>query len=359
MKLSVFPFVLKMRHPWQVAHGRATLRRSLLVRLEDEAGNIGWGEAPEIGYLNLRVDAFATALDAAREVIESGWGDPESLYDAIVNSDSPLNAVPPALNAVDQAAHDLTARQAGQTVHTRWGLPWPAQPTPSNFSIGIDTIEVMCDKLRERPEFPVYKIKLGTGDLDHDLAIIRALREVTPARFRIDANAAWTAEQTLAAAPKLEALGVELIEQPMHADLDPQVAGLMKSLQGVSSLPVIADESCQHEADVQRCAEYGFSGVNVKVAKAGGLTPAKRMLENAGELGLQRMIGCMTETSVGISALAQLVPLVDFADLDGAELIANDPAAGVRFEAGIPVLSGERGTGVTVDMQAVGESKAS
>ncbi|MDZ7615820.1 MAG: enolase C-terminal domain-like protein, partial [Patescibacteria group bacterium] len=210
----------------------------------------------------------------------------------------------------------------------------------TDYTIGIDTIDMMVRKLREFTGWPIYKIKLGT---DQDLRIVQALREHTDAIFRIDANCAWTVAQTLAYAPELKRLGVELIEQPLPPDDWRGMAQVRKD----SPLPIIADESCRSETDVERCASV-FHGINIKLIKCGGLTPARRMICRARELGLKAMVGCFTESSVGISAAAQLLPLLDYADLDGAMLLAEDAASGVCFKCGRAVYPDTPGCGITL-----------
>jgi L-alanine-DL-glutamate epimerase-like enolase superfamily enzyme len=196
----------------------------------------------------------------------------------------------------------------------------------------------MVAKLNEFPGWPIYKIKLGT---DRDLEIVRELRKHAPATFRVDANCGWTAEQTIANAPELKQLGVEFIEQPLKADLWQE----MERVKAKCVLPVIADESCIVESDVERCAGL-FHGINIKLVKCGGLTPARRMISRARQLGLSVMVGCMTESSVGISAIAQLLPLLDYVDMDGAVLLAKDIASGVTVERGICRYPNENGSGV-------------
>jgi L-alanine-DL-glutamate epimerase-like enolase superfamily enzyme len=167
------------------------------------------------------------------------------------------------------------------------------------------------------------------------------LRKHTDAVFRIDANTAWTPEQTIAFAPELKELGVEFIEQPLLRD---NWDG-MKLVKRDCVLPVFADESCQQESDVERCAGL-FDGINIKLTKAGGLTPARRMINRARDLGLKVMVGCMNESSIGISAIGQLLPLLDHVDMDGAVLIAQDIATGVHLDKGRPVFPSENGLGV-------------
>ena len=204
----------------------------------------------------------------------------------------------------------------------------------SDYTIGIDPVEKMVAKMKEFDGWPIYKIKLGTDD---DLDIVRALRRHTDAVFRIDANTAWTAEQTIAYAPELKELGVEFIEQPLARD---DWEG-MRRVFAECALPVIADESCLTGDDVARCAGH-FHGINIKLTKAGGLTPARRMIDDARRHGLSVMVGCMSESSVGISAIAQLLPLLDYVDMDGALLIARDIATGRATRKGPCDLSRDR-----------------
>jgi L-Ala-D/L-Glu epimerase len=242
-----------------------------------------------------------------------------------------------ALCAVDQAAHDLWGKLRHQPVWRLWGLKLQDLPL-SDYTIGMDSIEKMVAKMKEFDGWPIYKIKLGTAD---DLAIVQELRQHTDSVFRIDANTSWTAEQTIAMAPALKDLGVEFIEQPLRAD---DWVGMRRVFQQ-SALPVIADESCLTEADVPHCAGF-FHGVNIKLTKAGGLTPARRMIDEARALDLRVMVGCMNESSVGISAIAQLLPLLDYVDMDGALLIARDVASGVRLDKGKAIFPDENGNGV-------------
>jgi L-alanine-DL-glutamate epimerase-like enolase superfamily enzyme len=196
----------------------------------------------------------------------------------------------------------------------------------------------MVAKLAEMPGWPVYKIKLGTP---RDQEIIRELRRHTSAIFRVDANCGWTADETIANSKVLCDLGVEFIEQP----LPPEQIDQMRRVRAESALPIIADESCLVESDVARCVGH-FHGINIKLVKCGGLTPARRMAALAREHSLAVMVGCMTESSIGISASAQLLPLVDFADLDGAVLLARDIARGVTVDRGIVRFPETNGCGV-------------
>jgi L-alanine-DL-glutamate epimerase-like enolase superfamily enzyme len=198
----------------------------------------------------------------------------------------------------------------------------------------------MQQKIIEKP-WPIYKIKLGTTN--NDIQIVESLRKITDSVFRIDANCAWTSQQTIDNAKILKELGVEFIEQPLKAE---DVEG-MKRVKSESVLPVIADESCQREEDVIVCGEL-FHGINIKLMKCGGITPALRMIKMAREKGLLTMAGCMTESTVGISGLVQIAPLLDYLDSDGALLLSQDIADGVAFDFGKIVYPIAFGTGVKI-----------
>jgi len=334
MKLTLQTFELPLQHEFTIARATSRVSRTLIVRLEHE-GVCGYGEAPEDSYYGATLENMASALERVVPLVQSlGPKSPETLWDRLVVE---LRENRFALCALDCAAWDLWGKLQGKPVWRLWGLSLDRLP-PTDYTVGIAAPELMVRKLQEMPHWPVYKIKLGTED---DLGIVRLLRKHTSSTFRVDANCAWEPEETITKSHELAQLGVELIEQPMPPERDAE----MPEVRRRSALPVIADESCRTEEDVDRCAEL-FHGVNVKLVKCGGLTPARRMLLRAKELGLRRMVGCMTESTVGISAAAQLLPLVHYADLDGALLLARDVAAGVRFEQGRAVFPEQPGCGI-------------
>ncbi len=335
MKLHLHDLDLPMRHAFTIAHGTTTIQHNLLVELEQD-GVTGYGEGASCdAYPEFTAASMRAALEAARPQIEGeSLADPTQLWDRLLPV---LGHNRFALCALDEAAHDLWGKLRGAPVWRLWGLELRNLPL-SDYTIGMDPVEKMVAKMKEFDGWPIYKIKLGTLD---DLAIIRELRRHTTATFRVDANTAWSAEQTLAFAPELKRLGVEFIEQPLKAS---DWEGMRRVFRECA-LPVMADESCLVEADVPRCAGF-FHGINIKLTKAGGLTPARRMIARARELGLRVMVGCMNESSIGISAIGQLLPLLDYVDMDGAVLIARDIASGVHLEKGQPVFPNENGNGV-------------
>ena len=335
MRLETQTYRLENKSVFRIAHGARTHTDTFFVRLFRN-GLYGVGEATPVPYYGITPADMAQLLESLIPMVkEMDWNTPEELWHKL---DPYLAKNRFAQCALDMAAHDWYGKVLDKPLYQVWGLTLDHIPL-SNYTIGMDEIPVMQDKLRAI-DFPVYKIKLGTSD---DVAIVKALRQVTQAPFRVDANGAWTVDQTISYSSQLKALGVEFIEQPLAAsDWDG-----MKALHGQCALPLIADESCQVEGDIDRCAEV-FDGVNIKLAKCGGLTPARRMIAQARSYGLKVMCGCMTESSVGISAIAQLLPLLDYVDMDGALLISNDPAQGVQVRHGHAIFTNQPGLGVTL-----------
>ncbi len=336
MQLLLHPKQLLLKEPFTIAHGTRTVQPSLIVELREGALS-GFGEATATSYYGLTLDGMVEKMEQLRPVVEQTPLDtPESFWTTLA---AHLPDDPFLLCALDEAAHDLHARRQGKPLYASWGLSLERAPL-TNYTIGLAPIEEMVSKIKAMP-WPVYKVKLGG---DHDLDIVKALRQHTDAPFRVDANTAWTADQTIAYAPELQALGVEFIEQPLPAD---DWAGMARVFQECA-LPVIADESCRRPPDIDRCHGH-FHGVNIKLMKCGGLTPARRMIRRARELELKVMVGCMTESSVGISAIAQLLPLLDYVDMDGALLLREDPARGVCIDYGKVHFPDLPGTGVVLD----------
>lgn len=316
MKLVIHPYNLELEHTFTITHESRKFQNGLIVELQHE-GFSGFGEASATTYYGQTLEGMIEKLESLREIIESSTIEtPEAFWEKMSKH---LEGHPFEQCALDIAAHDLYGQMQGKPTYQIWGLKTDNIPS-SNFTIGRDTIETMVQKMKEKP-WPLYKIKLGT---DHDIDIITELRKHTDAQFRIDANTAWTAEETIKNAPVLKELGVEFLEQPLKTD---DLEGLKKVF-AESVLPIIADESCQVEADVEKCHGH-FHGINVKLVKCGGLTPARRMLKRGRELGMKVMVGCMTESSIGISAIAHLLPMLDYVDMDGALLLKEDIADGV------------------------------
>lgn len=333
MKLILRTYKLDLKHTFTISRQSYDSKLVLIVELKDGDFS-GYGEASENPYYGITLDQIVNDLSSIKESIESNNDDtPENFWRKMHPL---LKGNMFALCALDIAYNDLYARRKGKKLYDLWGLDI-RHNVLSNFTIGIDSIPTMVDKMKETP-WPIYKIKLGTKD---DLYIIKELRKHSDAIFRVDANGAWGVDETLRNAIELKKLGVEFLEQPLAAsNLDGN-----KTVFKLSVLPIIADESCQIETDVEKCFQM-FHGVNIKLVKCGGLTPARRMLKKTRALGMKAMVGCMTESSIGISAIAHLLPELDYVDMDGAMLLKNDIASGIRLKNGKVLYAQENGTGV-------------
>ncbi|MCU0439556.1 MAG: dipeptide epimerase [Raineya sp.] len=335
MHFRCLTYTLHTKETFKTAHGSRNQIDTVIVELADNQGIKGIGEAVPVPYYGYNAIQVQEELERHRNIIESyEITTPESFWEYL----NPfLKHIPFAQCALDIAVYDYFAQKSQKPLYKYLGLELHDKMPLSNYTIGIDSIENMAAKIKATP-FPIYKIKLGTNQ---DVEIVKELRRHTDAIFRIDANCAWSTQQTIRYASSLEKLGVELIEQPLKA----QEIENMIELRKYTKIPMIADENCIMETDVEKCVNY-FDGVNIKLAKCGGITPALRMIKKAKALGLKVMMGCMTESSIGISAIAHLLPLLDYVDMDGALLIANDPAKGVCLDNGKAVFSDKWGLGV-------------
>lgn len=332
MQLILRPFTLPLRHTFTISYDSRDTQETLIAELTDGIHH-GYGEATANPYYGVTIEAMKAALAPVGPMLETlTFHTPEELWDTLHPY---LKDHSFAQCALDMAAHDWYGKHLGKPLYQLWGLH-PTNLPRTNYTIGIASVDEMIATMKEMP-WPLYKIKLGTAD---DVAIVRALRQYTDAVFRVDANCAWTAEETIRNAELLKPLGVEFIEQPLRAD---DWEG-MKEVYTHSVLPLVADESCITEADVERCHGH-FHGINIKLVKCGGLTPARRMIAQARQLGMQVMVGCMTESTVGISAIAQLLPMLDYVDMDGALLLREDIATGVQITYGTVHYATENGTG--------------
>lgn len=336
MKLDSKIYDLHLKHTFGISRSSHDIQRTLIVKLEQD-GFTGYGEAVENSYYGFSVDKMQGELEKIRTVIEKyHLKDVDDFWDFLKEI---LNENRFLLCAIDIAANDLFGKIRGLPLYKYWGLSTNKLPK-TNYTIGLDDLELMKKKLLEFP-WPLYKIKLGTKN---DIEIINELRKITDSKFRIDANAAWGVEETIANSKELLNNGVEFIEQPLPADNWVEMEKVFEK----SLLPLIADESCRTEVDVPKCVNR-FHGINVKLVKAGGITPARRMLLTAKKLGLKTMVGCMTESSVGIAAVGQLLPYLDYVDMDGGLLLKNDIAKTHKIENGVITLSNLPGTGVVLN----------
>jgi L-alanine-DL-glutamate epimerase-like enolase superfamily enzyme len=335
MELILRAYDLKLKHTFTISRESIDMQPSLIVELKSD-GFSGYGEATSNPYYKTTVPVMMADLNKIRSIIESTTDETPEMFWAKIHPYLKEDMF--ALCALDMAYTDLYARKKGKKLYELWDYSIDKNPL-TDYTIGIASIEKMVAKMKELP-WPIYKIKLGTKE---DIEIVTELRKHTDAIFRIDANCGWGVEETINNAVALKKLGVEFLEQPMKADNWEGHKEVFKH----SVLPVIADESCIIEEDVAKCHNH-FHGVNVKLVKCGGLTPGRRMIQQAKSLGLKTMVGCMTESSVGISAIAHLLPQLDYVDMDGALLLAEDIATGVTIKDGVISYSVLNGTGVTL-----------
>ncbi len=341
LKVKLFPFEIPFKHTFTISRHSKSVQPTLIVKLESE-DEYGLGETTANTYYHMTVPRLMEDIERIQPLLaETTFTTPEHLWNTL---SVPLKDNFFALCAIDIAAWDLYAKKKGLKLYELWGLDISHNPL-TDYTIGIDTIEKMVNKMKEFP-WPVYKIKLGTTD---DLAIIKTLRKETDALFRVDANCAWNLQQTIENAEAFKQLGVEFIEQPMpDPGEDKKGWEDLKTAYQKSVLPLMADENCIKESDVDRCFGH-FHGVNIKLVKCGGITPALRMIHNAKEKGMKLMVGSMNESTVGSSAAAHLLPYLDYIDMDGPLLQAGDTATGITFDNGKILYADRPGTGAELE----------
>ena len=325
---------LHTRHPFLIARGGASEYRSVWVRVTDTDGLEGWGEAAPTKFYGETPETVLAALALYATVLPDS---PFLLEDADQSAEALLHGNASARAALSAALHDLVGKRLGVPVYRLWGLD-PRRAPRSTFTIGLDTNEQMRAKVLEAAEYPILKVKLGT---ERDVEILRTLREATDRELRVDANCGWTVKQTIRMLPVLEEFGVTVLEQP----LPPANIEGLGEISRRARIPVIADESCRTAADIPALVGR-VDGINIKLAKCGSLREAIRMIALARAHGLMVMIGCMIESSLGITAAAHLAPLVDIVDLDGAALLRDDPMVGATISGGQVVLPDGPGLGV-------------
>lgn len=335
MELTYEPITLSLETPFRIAHGTSETRHNVLVRIR-AGGQVGLGEAAPVKQHH---ETQASVMDYLGRVAGQ-WplaSDPTQIEEIMASLPRGSQA---ARAALDIALHDLIGQRLGVPLYRLFGLNRERVPQTS-FTIGLGAVgEVQAKALAAAKRFSILKLKLG-HDVEHSLALVRAVRAVTDARLVADVNCAWTRDQTLAVLPDLAGLGVEWLEQPLpEEDLEG-----MRLVREASPLPIFADEPVRTARDIPRLADC-VDGVNIKVQKAGGLREALRMIATARAHDLQVMLGCMIETSVGITAAAHLSPLVDWADLDGILLISDDPFRGATLDRGRLIPPDGAGLGV-------------
>jgi L-alanine-DL-glutamate epimerase-like enolase superfamily enzyme len=330
MKLSWEPITLNLKNTFRIAHGSDEHRHNVIVHLDD-----GVGEAPAVGYYGESQKSIMEYL-ASVPTLANDWSD----FDAV------LSQLPDgsrsARSAVEIAMHDGWGKRLGQPLYRLFGLN-PEKIPITSFTIAMDSPELMAQRAMESG-FPIIKLKLGGPD---DEAKVAAVRRATNAKLRLDANAGWSREQALQLIPRLRNYDIEFIEQPLAADDIEGLRWLHRKLRSLKiDVPIFADESVKKSHDVAALAG-AVDGVVIKLMKSEGLREAMRAIHTAHALDMQVMMGCMVETSVGVTAAAHLGPLCDFIDLDGPLLINNDPYSGVFYQGAKLILSDRPGLGVS------------
>jgi L-alanine-DL-glutamate epimerase-like enolase superfamily enzyme len=336
VKITWEKFSIKPTHPFKISRSTQVTVQRVWVRIECD-GTEGWGEADPNPFYGETVDTVAEALERMRPLVEA-TAEPDGLerLERALRSTVDHNASAHA--AVSAALHDLVGKRAGLPLWRLWGLD-PDSAPPSSFTIGLDEPDVLRQKVSEAARYPILKVKLGT---DRDEEILRTIRDAAGDRvIRADANAAWKAEEAVEKVAMLAEYDVEFVEQP----LPPEDRDGYRYLHGRSTLPIIADESCVDSRDIPGLVGL-VHGINIKLAKCGGPREGLRMIHTARACGLSVMMGCMLESTLGIAPAAHLSPLLDYADLDGAALLSEDPFDGPGLDGPTIRLGAEPGLGV-------------
>jgi L-alanine-DL-glutamate epimerase-like enolase superfamily enzyme len=336
LKLKHFISELRFEYPFTISKGTKTHQGSLVVELTWGNGIKAYGEAPAISYYDITVEKMQEDLELKRKFIESfSFMDPKRFWHFLHHL-YPNN--PFLVSALDMAGWDLHGKMRKKPLYEMLNVD-PSKSPLTDYTIGIDSLEKMIEKIKLHPA-PIYKIKVGGDD---DLEKLIEIRKITDATIRIDANAGWTLEQAVNYIPVLNKLGVELIEQPLAIeDLD----GVLK-LKAHTNIPIIADESCVGLKDLEKCKDV-FTGINIKLTKCSGITPALEMIKKARSYNLKIMLGCMNESTIGTAALGHLAPLVDYLDADGPLLLSEDIASGIVYNSYKLLVSNDPGLGIRI-----------
>ncbi len=330
-RLSWEAITLKFHNPFRLSTGVSTTRRAYWIRLADD---VGWGEGTIPPYYNVKDDDMTSFWDSASQRVIPFPDDPSEIP-SWIGQDGPA----PARAALDLALHDRIGKKLNLPLYKLLGLPKPA-PVCTAFTISITSPEEMAQMASDHPQYPIIKLKLGSDD---DISRVAAVRNARPdVKLYVDANAGWSPDEAVMLAAALEPYQIEMIEQPVPGK---DIEGL-GYVQQHTNIPIVADESVQSIDDINALAKVGVKGINLKLMKLGGLAPALQMLRRGKELGLKIMLGCMGETSLGVTAMAHLTAWADWIDLDAPLLISNDPFEGITYDDAQILLPGRSGIGI-------------
>jgi L-alanine-DL-glutamate epimerase-like enolase superfamily enzyme len=330
LTISVAPLELPLVHPFKIARGEETVARTALIRVR--AGDLeGIGESAP-------VERYGESVESVVEYFTTHTlaGDDPYRLETLLH-----DRIPPAARAgLDLALHDLIGKDLGKPLYELFGLD-PAMTPVTSFTIGIADPETTLRKVAEVGEHPILKVKLGSGTDDEQIETIALIRQRYPGTIRIDANEGWNVETAVRILRDLERFEIEFCEQPVPAGHPEQLRAIRERV----SIPIVADEDSLIAADLPRLYRC-VDGVNVKLAKTGGLRGALAMIHTARALGMKIMLGCMVESAICATAAAHISPLVDWADIDGPFLTARDPFAGLTYDRGKLILPTDPGLGV-------------
>jgi L-alanine-DL-glutamate epimerase-like enolase superfamily enzyme len=329
MHLTYHTIDLKLKHPFRISRSVTEVKKNVIVQIDE-----GRGEAAPSQYYGENADTVIKCLEKFKDQIDD---DPFQIESILTNLDKKISGNFSAKAAIDMALYDLVGKKLNTPVYKLFGLDGK-KPLITSYTIGIDTPERMKEKTKQAKDFLVYKVKVG---VENDVEMVKAVREVTDAKIRVDANAGWNTEEALDKIQQLKEYEIEFVEQP----IDPKDKAGLKKIKEKAELPIIIDEQLMTSKDIPDFVGL-CDGINIKIAKCGGIREALRMIHVARAHGLKVMLGCMIESSVGIAAAAHLGSLVDFLDLDGNLLVSNDPYEGLRLDLGKLYLSDLPGLGV-------------
>lgn len=329
-----FNYLIPFQYSFQIAGNRIKTHQPTFIIHFKKDGIIGYGEAPAIQYYNITVaEMEADLLVHLTELNAANFSHPEEYYELLLHL-FPHNSF--LRCAIDMAVWDWFGKLSKVPLYVLWGFPWENIPL-TDYTIGIDSLEVMQQKIKENPN-PIYKIKMGFKD---DVQLLHQLKKGNKSMFRIDVNEGWSKAEAIQKIKKLNDFEIELIEQPLSKK---DWKGMQEIMQH-AQMPIFADESCVEERDIELCAQ-SFHGINIKLTKCGGITPALRMIKTAQNFGLYVMMGSMNESSIGTAAVAHFLPQLDFVDMDGPLLLKEDLAKGLTFTKGLPHITNKSGLGI-------------
>ncbi|KAA5537427.1 dipeptide epimerase [Taibaiella lutea] len=335
LQLKYQSYDLPFEYPFAISKGLKTHQPTLILSLS-LGRMVGYGETTSIGYYNADVDEMIVLLEKNRSVLEKyALNGPERFWHFLHHLFPGQNFL---ISALDMAGWDLYAQLNRRPLYSLIGLQWKNIPL-TDYTIGINSPEEIAERVKVKPS-PIYKLKVGS---ENDLSSLEALRKATDAIIRIDANEAWTIDQLEKILPLLEEMKIELIEQPLDRN---DIEG-MKKLKTLTQIPIIADEACREEKDAEACLEL-YDGINIKLSKCGGITPALNMIRAAKKAKKKIMLGGMCETIVGATALAHLLPLANYADIDGPLLLAENIGKGLTYDNGLISVPMVPGMGVSM-----------